>query len=73
MAERHTDSSTVALARVESLHLGAAQFIIGARTLEQLGKNLKAVDFTLTPEQIATSATFRNPRWFPGGYAGSFA
>jgi aryl-alcohol dehydrogenase-like predicted oxidoreductase len=50
-AERNTDSSTVALAWLKA-QPGVSSVIIGARTLEQLDANLKALDLTLTPEQI---------------------
>jgi hypothetical protein len=33
---------------------GGSSVIIGSRTLEQLEANLKALDLTLTPEQIAS-------------------
>jgi aryl-alcohol dehydrogenase-like predicted oxidoreductase len=46
-------SSTVALAWLKA-RSGVDSTIIGARTLEQLGNNLKALDLTLTPEQIAS-------------------
>lgn len=49
--ECNTDSSTVALAWLKS-QAGVRSTIIGARTLEQLNANLKALDLTLTPEQI---------------------
>ena len=52
-AECNTDSSTVALAWLRS-QPGVSSTIIGARTLEQLNANLKALDLTLTPEQIAS-------------------
>lgn len=51
-AECNTDSSTVALAWLKA-QSGVSSTIIGARTLEQLDANLKALDLTLTPEQIA--------------------
>ena len=51
-AERNTDSSTVALAWLKA-QPGVSSTIIGSRTLEQLDANLKALDLTLTPEQVA--------------------
>ena len=51
-AEHNTDASTVALAWLKTKS-GVSSTIIGARTLEQLDANLKALDLTLTPEQIA--------------------
>jgi len=52
-AECGTDSSTVALAWLKA-QPGVRSIIIGARTLEQLDANLKALDLALTPEQIAS-------------------
>ena len=52
-SECNTSSSTVALAWLKS-QSAVSSTIIGARTLEQLDANLKALDFTLTPEQVAT-------------------
>jgi aryl-alcohol dehydrogenase-like predicted oxidoreductase len=51
-AECSTSSSAVALAWLKA-QSGVSSTIIGARTLEQLDANLKALDLTLTPEQIA--------------------
>ncbi len=51
-AECNTDSSVVALAWLKA-QPGVSSTIIGARTLEQLDVNLKGLDLTLTPEQIA--------------------
>jgi diketogulonate reductase-like aldo/keto reductase len=51
-AECETSSSSVALAWLKA-QSGVSSTIIGASTLEQLDANLKAVDLTLTPEQIA--------------------
>ena len=59
-AECHTDSSTVALAWLKA-QPGVTSTIIGARTLEQLDKNLKALDLTLTPDQIAVLSTASKP------------
>nr|WP_321475857.1 aldo/keto reductase [uncultured Paludibaculum sp.] len=50
-AEANVAAPTVALAWLKSKS-GVRSTIIGARTLEQLEANLKALDFTLTPEQI---------------------
>ena len=52
-AECETSSSTVALAWLKA-QSGVRSTIIGARTLEQLDANLKALDLTLTSEQIAS-------------------
>jgi aryl-alcohol dehydrogenase-like predicted oxidoreductase len=52
-AECETTSSTVALAWLKA-QPGVRSTIIGARTMEQLEANLKALDLTLTPEQIAS-------------------
>ena len=51
-AECGAASSTVALAWLKA-QSGVSSTIIGARTMEQLDANLKALDLTLTPEQIA--------------------
>lgn len=51
--ECNTDSSTVALAWLKA-QPGVQSTILGARTLEQLRANLKALDLTLTPDQIAS-------------------
>jgi aryl-alcohol dehydrogenase-like predicted oxidoreductase len=52
-SECGTDSSAVALAWVKA-QSGVQSTVIGARTLEQLGANLKALDLTLTPVQIVS-------------------
>jgi aryl-alcohol dehydrogenase-like predicted oxidoreductase len=52
-AECGTSSSTVALAWLKA-QSGVRSTIIGARTLEQLDANLKALDLTLTAEQLAS-------------------
>jgi aryl-alcohol dehydrogenase-like predicted oxidoreductase len=52
-AECGTSSSTVALAWLKA-QPWVRSTIIGARTLEQLDANLKALDLTLTPEQLAS-------------------
>ena len=59
-AEYDTDSSTVALAWLKA-KAGVRSVIIGARTFEQLEANLKAVDLTLTPEQIASLDNVSKP------------
>ena len=51
--ECNTTPSTVALAWLKT-RSAVSSTIIGARTLEQLDANLKALDFTLTPEQIGS-------------------
>ncbi|HEY1744637.1 MAG TPA: aldo/keto reductase [Granulicella sp.] len=52
-AECEVSSSTVALAWLKT-QPEVRSTIIGARTLEQLDANLKALDLILTPEQIAS-------------------
>ncbi len=59
-AECNTDSSAVALAWLKA-QPGVRSTVIGARTLEQLDANLKALDFTLTPEQIASLDNVSRP------------
>jgi aryl-alcohol dehydrogenase-like predicted oxidoreductase len=59
-AECNTDSSTVALAWLKS-QAGVRSTIIGARTLEQLDANIKALDLTLTPEQIVSLDNVSKP------------
>ncbi len=51
-SERDTDVATVALAWVHS-RPGVSSTVIGARTMEHLDANLKALDVHLAPEQIA--------------------
>jgi aryl-alcohol dehydrogenase-like predicted oxidoreductase len=51
-AECGASSSTVALAWLQA-RPGVTSTIVGASTLEQLDANLKALDLSLTPEQIA--------------------
>ena len=58
--ECNTDSSTGALAWLKS-QAGVRSTIIGARTLTQLDANLKALDLTLTPEQIASLDNVSKP------------
>ncbi len=50
-AEHETDVATIALAWVQSKP-GVSSTIIGARTMEHLESNLKALDVKLTPEQV---------------------
>ena len=50
-AEHQTDVATIALAWVQNKP-GVSSTIIGARTMEHLESNLKALDVKLTPEQI---------------------
>jgi aryl-alcohol dehydrogenase-like predicted oxidoreductase len=52
-AECNADPSTVALAWLKA-QPGVSSTIIGARTLQQLDANLKALDLTLTPDQMAS-------------------
>jgi aryl-alcohol dehydrogenase-like predicted oxidoreductase len=59
-AECDTDSSTVALAWLTA-RPGVSSTIIGVRTLAQLEANLKALDLTLTPEQIASLDNVSKP------------
>lgn len=40
---------------------GVRSTLIGARTLEQLNANLKALDLTLTPEQMASLDSVSRP------------
>ena len=58
--ECNTDSSTVALAWLKA-QSAVSSTIIGARTLEQLDANLKALDLTLTSEQIASLNNMSKP------------
>jgi aryl-alcohol dehydrogenase-like predicted oxidoreductase len=51
--ELNTDVPTVALAWVQS-RAGVTSTVIGARTMEHLDTNLKALEIRVTPEQIAT-------------------
>ncbi len=59
-AQCNADPSAVALAWLQS-RPGVQSTIIGARTLEQLKANLKALDLILTPEQIASLDTVSRP------------
>ncbi len=67
-AEHNADSAAVALAWLMS-QPGVSSTIIGARTLEQLKSNLKALDLTLTAEQIASlNAASRPALNFPADF-----
>jgi aryl-alcohol dehydrogenase-like predicted oxidoreductase len=59
-AECNTDSSAVALAWLK-VQPGVRCTIIGARTMKQLDANLKALDLTLTPGQIASLDSMSKP------------
>jgi aryl-alcohol dehydrogenase-like predicted oxidoreductase len=58
--ECNSSSPTVALAWLRS-QPGVQSVIIGARSLEQLDENLKALDLTLTPEQITSLNAVSKP------------
>jgi aryl-alcohol dehydrogenase-like predicted oxidoreductase len=58
--ECETSASAVALAWLRA-QPGVSSTIIGARTLEQLDTNLRALDLTLTPEQMASLHTVSRP------------
>jgi aryl-alcohol dehydrogenase-like predicted oxidoreductase len=58
--ECNSSSSTVALAWLRS-QPGVQSIIIGARTLEQLDGNLKALDLALTPEQFSSLNAVSKP------------
>jgi aryl-alcohol dehydrogenase-like predicted oxidoreductase len=58
--ECDTNSSTVALAWLTA-RPGVISTIIGVRTLAQLEANLKALDLSLTPEQIASLDNVSKP------------
>ncbi len=59
-AECNATSSAVALAWLKARR-GVSSTIIGARTLEQLDANLRALDLTLTPEQMAALDSVSKP------------
>jgi len=59
-AECNTDSPAVVLAWLKA-QSGVRSTIIGARTLEQLDANLKALDLILTPELIASLDNMSRP------------
>jgi aryl-alcohol dehydrogenase-like predicted oxidoreductase len=66
--ECDSSSSSVALAWLR-FQPGVQSIIIGARTLEQLDGNLKALDLTLTPEQItALNAVSKPALNFPADF-----
>jgi aryl-alcohol dehydrogenase-like predicted oxidoreductase len=56
----NTDSSTVALSGLKA-QSGVSSISVGARTLEQLDANHKALDLTRTPEQITSLNTVPKP------------
>ena len=67
-AEHETDVATIALAWVQSKP-GVSSTIIGARTMEHLESNLKALDVKLTPEQIeALDAASKPTLNFPADF-----
>ena len=67
-AELDTDVPTVALAWVQS-KAGVAATVLGARTVEHLEGNLKALDLLLTPQQIAELDTVSKPKLnFPADF-----
>ncbi len=59
-SELNTDVATVALAWLHS-RPGVTSTIIGARTIDHLEANLKAVDLQLTPEHIASLDAISKP------------
>jgi aryl-alcohol dehydrogenase-like predicted oxidoreductase len=59
-AELKTDMPTVALSWVQN-RPGVSSTLIGARTLEHLDANLKALDFRLPPEHIAVLDAVSKP------------
>ena len=59
--ELHTDMPTVALSWVQN-RPGVTSTIIGARTMEHLEANLKALDFKLAPEQTAALDAASKPK-----------
>ena len=59
-SELDTDVPTVALAWVQSKP-GVRSTVIGARTMDHLEANLKALDLLLTPEQIASLDAVSKP------------
>ena len=59
-SELATDVPTVALAWVQS-RPGVSSTVIGARTMDHLEANLKALDVQLTPDQIATLDAVSKP------------
>jgi aryl-alcohol dehydrogenase-like predicted oxidoreductase len=59
-SELGTDASTVALAWVQN-RPGVSSTVIGARTMDHLEANLKALEIRLTPEQMAALDTVSKP------------
>jgi len=59
-AEHETDVATIALAWLQNKP-GVSSTIIGARTIEHLESNLKALDVKLTPEQVAALDAVSKP------------
>ena len=59
-AEHQTDAAAIALAWVQHKP-GVSSTIIGARTIEHLESNLKALDVKLTPEQVAALDAVSKP------------
>ena len=59
-SELGTDASTVALAWVQN-RPGVSSTVIGARTMDHLEANLKALEIRLTPEQMAAMDTVSKP------------
>ena len=67
-AECNAGSSAVALAWLKAQSM-VQSIILGVRTLEQLKANLKALDLTLTPEQIgALNAASKPTLDFPADF-----
>ncbi|MGQ0628564.1 MAG: aldo/keto reductase [Phycisphaerales bacterium] len=61
----HATPGQIALAWVQS-RLGVSSTIIGARTLDQLAENIKALDVSLMPEHMATLDQLTRPTFhFP--------
>ncbi len=58
--ELNTDVPTVALAWVQN-RPGVASTVLGARTVEHLDANLKALDLQLSPEQVAALDAVSKP------------
>jgi aryl-alcohol dehydrogenase-like predicted oxidoreductase len=59
-AELNTDVPTVALAWVQN-RPGVSSTVIGARTMDHLESNLKALEIKLSPEQITTLDAVSKP------------
>jgi len=72
-SEIGTDVPTVALAWVQG-RPGVSSTVIGARTMDHLVANLKALDVTLTPEQIASLDKVSKPVLnFPAEFNANFS